>query len=163
MGGHAIAPLALDDNPDLEEIEAQILGLAPMDTLSLEYKIARNALVRAYTDLTLAQNYYEAQVETGNLPIVPKYVNRRVIPALRAGDEALQLLSNIHATIHGGPGIAEFMHGARLVLLRFIRHHSPTTVPEHLARFELNTRHKKRPFTTPSRTKHTSRRQYDRH
>ena len=86
MGDNAIAPPALDNNPDLEEIEAQILGAAPMDALSLHYKIAKNALVRAYTDLSLVQNYYESQVETGGLPIVPKYLARRVKPALRAGN-----------------------------------------------------------------------------
>ena len=163
MGDNAIAPPALDNNPDLEEIEAQILGLAPMDTLSLDYKIARNALVRAYTDLTLIQNYYESQVETGSLPLVPKYVARRVKPALHAGNEGLQSLSDIPTTIHAAPGIAEYMHEARFILLQFIRHHGPTSFPEHLARFELKIRPEKRPFTRPSRTKHAPRRQYTRH
>ena len=163
MGEPAIAPLAPGNNPDNEEIEAQLLGISPMDTLSLDYKIARHALVRAYTDLSLIQNYYESQVETGSLPIVPKYVARRVRPALRAGNDSLQSLSDIPTTIHAAPGIAEYMHEARFILLQFIRHHGLTSFPEHLARFELKTRPEKRPLTRPSRTKHAPRRQYTRH
>ena len=162
MGDNVIAQPMPNNDPDLEEIEAQILGLAPMDTLSLQYEIARNALIRAYTDLNLIENYYEAQVETGRLPIVPEYLARRVKPALRAGNEGMDLLTNTHATITSAPGIAKFMHDARFVLLTFIRKHDPS-LPSDLARFEPRFRHKKRLFTTPTRTRHGHPRQYTRH
>ena len=157
MGDPAIAP------PAIEEVEAQLLGTSPMDTLSLDYRIAKTALVRAYIDLTILQDYYESQVETSSLPVAPNYVTRRVEPALLAGSDALQSLSDIPTTTQTAPGIAEYVQDARFILLQYIRHHMPTSFPAHLARFELQPQTKKRPFTRPSRTKHGPRRQYLRH
>ena len=162
MGEPAVAPPALDNHLDLEEIEAQLTGTSPADTLSLHYQLARNSLVQAFTDLTLIQNFYESKLETNDLPILPRHISRRVNPALRAGDDALQLLHDVHSTIHSGPAIANLMYGARFVLLLFIRRHIPTTVPDNLGRFEPWSRNKKRPFTKPSRMGHGPWRNYNR-
>ena len=77
MDNNVIAQPVLNNNPDLEEIEAQILNLAPQDSLSLQYKIAKDNLVQAYADLNLVLNFCQGQVEIGKLPIIPKFISHR--------------------------------------------------------------------------------------
>ena len=150
MGDHAIAPPVLN----VGEIEERILGIEHDSIFSLHYRIARTALLQAQKDLSLVQNHYESMVETGTLPVYPDYVARRVKPALRAGKEGIRLLKNVHATIAGAHGIAQYMDNARIVLLQFMRHHGAAILPTRLARFELDAPPKKRHSVRPVQTRH---------
>ena len=158
MGEPAIAP-AFADNPHIRQIEDDILGIEQHGIFSLQYKLARTTLLQAQHDLELVQNQYESMVETGTIPAYPDYVSRRVKPALRAGREGIRLLKNVHATISGAHGIAQFMDNARIVLLQFMRCHGAAVLPTHLARFELETPTKKRLSIRPVQARHGPRQQ----
>ena len=142
MGEQAIVP----HPPDIGAIENQILGLGNNNILSLRFKVARNALLRAHEELDYLHYHCKSMVEIGTLPPCPDYLAHRVKSALRSGREGLRLIWNVHATITRAHGIAQHVHDARIVLLQFMRHHGAATLPNHLARFELDTLPKKRLF-----------------
>ena len=140
MGDHAIVPPV----PDIGAIENQILGLANDNILSLRFKVARYALLRAHEELDYLHYHCKSMVEIGTLPPCPDYLAHRVKSALRSGREGLRLIWNVHATITRAPGIAQYIRDARTALLQFMRHHGAAALPDHLARFELDTPPKKR-------------------
>ena len=142
MGEQAIVP----HPPDIGAIENQILGLGNINILSLRFKVARKAIMLAHEELDYLHYHCKDMIELGSLPPCPDYLAHRVKSALRSGREGLRLIWNVHATITRAHGIAQHVHDARIVLLQFMRHHSAATLPNHLARFELDTLPKKRLF-----------------
>ena len=142
MGEQPIVP----HPPDIGAIENQILGLGNINILSLRFKVARKAIMLAYEELDYLHCHCKSMIEIGTLPPCPDYLAHRVKSALRSGREGLRLIWNVHATITRAHGIAQHVHDARIVLLHFMRHHGAATLPNHLARFELDTLPKKRLF-----------------
>ena len=142
MGEQAIVP----HPPDIGAIENQILGLGNNNILSLRFKVARKAIMLAHEELDYLHYHCKSMIELGSLPPCPDYLAHRVKSALRSGREGLRLIWNVHATITRAHGIAQHVHDARIVLLQFMRHHGAATLPNHLARFELDALPKKRLF-----------------
>ena len=142
MGEQAIVP----HPPDIGAIENQILGLGNINILSLRFKVARKAIMLAHEELDYLHYHCKSMIELGSLPPCPDYLAHRVKSALRSGREGLRLIWNVHATITRAHRIAQHVHDARIVLLQFMRHHGAATLPNHLARFELDTLPKKRLF-----------------
>ena len=142
MGEQAIVP----HPPDIGAIENQILGLGNINILSLRFKVARKAIMLAHEELDYLHYHCKDMIELGSLPPCPDYLAHRVKSALHSGRESLRRIWNVHATITRAPGIAQHIRNTRIVLLQFMRHHGAATLPDHLARFELDAPPKKRLF-----------------
>ena len=117
-------------------------------------KLAKNALLRAHEALDYLNYHYKSMVEIGTLPAAPIYLTHRVKSALRAGREGMRRIWNVHTTIVGAQGLANYINGTRIVLLQFMHHHGAHALPGHLARFELDAPPEKRHSVRPVRTRH---------
>jgi hypothetical protein len=145
---------AIDPPAHIVEIENQIFGPTNPNILSLRYKLAKNALLRAHEALDYLNYHYKSIVEIGTLPAAPVYLTHRVKSALRAGREGMRRIWNVHTTIVGAQGLAQYINSTRFALLRFMHQHGAHTLPRHLARFELDAPPEKRHSVRPVRTRH---------
>ena len=145
---------AIDPPAHIVEIENQIFGPTNPNILSLRYKLAKNALLRAHEALDYLNYHYKSMAEIGTLPVAPVYLTHRVKSALRAGREGMRRIWNVHTTIAGAQGIAQYVNSTRFALLRFMNQHGAHTLPRHLARFELDAPPEKRHSARPVRTRY---------